>query len=77
MSDETLRGPWTGDWPDWCKPVTTSTSLRDVPEKQLRAWMKHARNDGGVYRPTGWGRHFTIANMSAELARRREEKNEQ
>ncbi len=64
--------PWNG--PRDKKP-TTSTSLHEVPERQLRAWMGIARaKGGGIYQPQGWGRHFTIANMSAELARRRDER---
>jgi len=63
--------PWTGDKKE---NKMKSTALHDVPERQLRAWMKKARNNGGVYRPSGWGRHFTIANMSAELARRERKK---
>ena len=45
--------------------------LCDVPTKQLRAWLKKARKDGGAIRPSGWQRDFTVANLTAELARRR------
>lgn len=62
--------PWNGTAD---KKTTTSTALHDVPERQLRAWMRKARAHGGVHHPHGWGRDFTIANLSAELARRRDE----
>ncbi len=64
--EKTLPDPWKGSG-----HKTTSTALHDVPEAQLRSWMSKARRDGGAYKPTGWGREFTIANMSAELARRK------
>ena len=60
--------PWTNEG---TKKETTSTALHEISDRRLRVWMKKARRNGGVYSPTGWGRYFTIANLSAELARRR------
>jgi hypothetical protein len=49
------------------KRRTRSTALKPVPTIQLKKWLVKARKDGGVYQPRGWGRHFTIANLTAEL----------
>jgi hypothetical protein len=68
--------PWRGskadkDVGDKLGRQTTSTSLHRISDKQLKAWLRRARAHGGVYQPPKWGRYFTVANLSAELARRR------
>lgn len=49
-----------------------TVSLLTVPTKTLVHWLKEARKHrcGGEYHPPGWGRVFTIANLTAELSQR-------
>jgi len=75
------RGPET--WhPDWrriaevgselaaVKPPSTSKALNAVPTPVVRVWLQAARLGGGMFRPRGWGRDFTIENLVAELSQR-------
>ena len=43
-----------------------------VPTKALLAWLRSARTHkgSGFYHPPGWGREFSIANLTAELSQR-------
>jgi len=55
------------------KKPSTSTALKPVPTERLKRWLDAARRDGGPYgefRPAGWGRSFTVANLTAELSTR-------
>lgn len=44
--------------------------LEEVPTRQLRAWIRKARERGMGLRPPGYGRDFSVAQLSAELALR-------
>ena len=55
-------------------PKPGQKKLQDIPDRQLRAWLVKARDNGGVYMPHGHYRHYTVAQLTAEKARRAREK---
>lgn len=53
------------------KRQTKSVALQAVPTKRLLRWRDAARRLArGEITPQGWGRSFTIANLTAELSTR-------
>jgi len=52
--------------------IPPSRALHLVPTRQLRAWLRKARTHcwNGEFTPAGWGRSFTIDNLTAELSLR-------
>jgi hypothetical protein len=59
--------PWKGDG---TRGNSKSVALLDVPTRQLKAWLRKARESGGVFVHGGWKRDFTVAQLTAELRTR-------
>jgi len=60
-------------WPfkgDGTRGNSKSVALLDVPTRQLKAWLRKARESGGVFVHGGWKRDFTVAQLTAELRTR-------